>query len=132
MTSARDLTGKIALVTGGDHSIGRAVVRALAEVGADIVLNHRSRESEADQVRSLVENYGRRCITVRADVSVAAGVIPNGQVHRRKAWSDGHIGQQRGHWLSKRITIAPWATQFFRSSHSWRLQTQNLPHPLTS
>ncbi|MCL5738312.1 MAG: 3-oxoacyl-ACP reductase FabG [Bacteroidetes bacterium] len=74
MTNTRNLTDKVALVTGGNRGIGRAVVRALAEAGADIALNYHSRESEADQVRSLVESYGRRCVTVRADVSVAADV----------------------------------------------------------
>ena len=74
MANTHSLSGKVALVTGGDRGIGRAVVQALAEAGADIALNYHSRESEADQVRSLVERYGRRCITVRADVSVAADV----------------------------------------------------------
>lgn len=74
MTNTRDLTGKVALVTGGNRGIGRAVVRALAEAGADIALNYRNRAGEADQVRSLVEDCGRRCVTVRADVSVAADV----------------------------------------------------------
>ncbi len=74
MANTHDLAGRVALITGGNRGIGRAVVRALAEAGADIALNYHSRESEADQVRSLVESYGRRCVTVRADVSVAADV----------------------------------------------------------
>ena len=74
VTTTRDLTGRIALVTGGSRGIGRAVALALAEAGADIAINYRSRESEARQVGSQVESHGRRCITVRADVSVAAEV----------------------------------------------------------
>ena len=74
MANTHDLAGRVALITGGNRGIGRAVVRALAEAGADIALNYHSRESEADQVRSLVESYGCRCVTVRADVSVAADV----------------------------------------------------------
>ncbi len=74
MTNTHNLTGKVALVTGGNRGIGRAVVRALAEAGSDIALNYRSREGEADQVRSLVESYGHRCVIVRADVSAAADV----------------------------------------------------------
>lgn len=73
-SKTQDLTGRVALVTGGSRGIGRAVALALAEAGADMVINYLSRESEAEQVRARVESCGRRCITVRADVSVAADV----------------------------------------------------------
>jgi 3-oxoacyl-[acyl-carrier protein] reductase len=74
MLTNADLAGRIALVTGGSRGIGRAVALALAEAGADIAVNYRSRESEAEQVKSLVQGCGRRCITVRSDVSAAAEV----------------------------------------------------------
>jgi 3-oxoacyl-[acyl-carrier protein] reductase len=74
MTDTSDLTGKVALVTGASRGIGRAVAVALAEAGADVAVNYRSREGEAEQVRSKVEAFGRRCIVVRADVSKAADV----------------------------------------------------------
>lgn len=69
-----DLTGRITLVTGGDRGIGRAISLALAQAGSDIAINYHSRESDAKQVSSQVESYGRRCIAVRADVSVFADV----------------------------------------------------------
>jgi 3-oxoacyl-[acyl-carrier protein] reductase len=74
MTKTQDLTGRVALVTGGSRGIGRAVSLALAGAGADIAVNYQSREREAEEVRYRVEGYGRRCITVRADVSVATDV----------------------------------------------------------
>ncbi len=74
MANTRDLTGLVALVTGGDRGIGRAVTLALAEAGVDVAVNYRSREGEAIEVCSQVESYGRRCIAVRADVSVADDV----------------------------------------------------------
>ncbi len=74
MTNTHDLTGKVALVTGASRGIGRAVALGLAEAGADIAVNYRSRQHEAEQVRSKIETFGRRCVMVRADVSKAADV----------------------------------------------------------
>jgi 3-oxoacyl-[acyl-carrier protein] reductase len=74
MTGAQDLTGRVALVTGGNRGIGRAVALALAEAGADVAIIYRSRVNEAEQVRSEASGYGRRCVILRADVSVAAEV----------------------------------------------------------
>ena len=74
MANIRDLTGQVALVTGGDRGIGRAVALALAEAGADVAVNYHNRESEAEGVCSQVESYGRRCVIVRADVAVADDV----------------------------------------------------------
>ena len=74
MKKMNDLTGKVALVTGGSRGIGQTIALALAEAGADIALNYRSRENEAAQVRTEVESRGRHCTAVQADVSVAADV----------------------------------------------------------
>jgi 3-oxoacyl-[acyl-carrier protein] reductase len=74
MTNSHDLNGKVALVTGGNRGIGRAVTLALAEAGADVAIIYQSRGNEAEQVRSEVERYGRRCVIVRGNVSAAADV----------------------------------------------------------
>jgi 3-oxoacyl-[acyl-carrier protein] reductase len=64
-----DLSGKVALVTGGSRGIGRAIALALAEAGADILLNYARSDKQADEVKRQVEKMGRKCVTVRADVS---------------------------------------------------------------
>ncbi len=60
---------KVAVVTGGSRGIGRAIALALAESGADIILNYRSNEEQAKQVAKLIEQKGSRAIIVQADVS---------------------------------------------------------------
>lgn len=72
MTS--DLVGKTALVTGASRGIGSAIALALAEAGADVAINFRTREADAASVRRKVEAFGRRCLAIQADVSVAADV----------------------------------------------------------
>lgn len=64
-----DLSGKVALVTGGSRGIGKAIALALAEGGADILLNYARSDKQADEVKRGIEAMGRKCVTVRADVS---------------------------------------------------------------
>ena len=69
-----DLTGKIALVTGASRGIGEAISIALASAGADVAVNYREREKEANQTCAEIVKLSRRCVPVAADVSVAADV----------------------------------------------------------
>ncbi len=64
-----DVSGKVALVTGGSRGIGRAIALALAEGGADILLNYSRSDKQAEEVKQQIEAMGRKCVTVRADVS---------------------------------------------------------------
>ena len=68
------ITGKIALVTGGNRGIGRAIAVALAGAGADVAVNFRSREKEARETCGEIEKLGHRAVAVQADVSLAADV----------------------------------------------------------
>jgi 3-oxoacyl-[acyl-carrier protein] reductase len=69
-----DLTGRVALVTGGNRGIGRAVALALAEAGADVVVNYLARSREAQEVESLIARLGKRCVAIQADVSIGRHV----------------------------------------------------------
>lgn len=64
-----DLTGKVALVTGGSRGIGRACAIRLAEAGADVVVNYVTSRSAADETVRLIAELGRQVGVVKADVS---------------------------------------------------------------
>lgn len=64
-----DLTGKVALVTGGSRGIGKAIALRLAEAGADVVLNFVSSREAADETAEEIAALGRRVAVVQADVS---------------------------------------------------------------
>ncbi|CAA9310148.1 MAG: Uncharacterized oxidoreductase YghA [uncultured Gemmatimonadaceae bacterium] len=62
------LAGKVALITGGDSGIGRAVALAYAREGADVAVSYLNEEADAQETRRLVEEAGRRAITVAGDI----------------------------------------------------------------
>jgi NAD(P)-dependent dehydrogenase (short-subunit alcohol dehydrogenase family) len=63
-----DLTGKVAVVTGGTSGIGRALTRGLAEAGADVVPTSR-REEQVAEAAADVASLGRRTLRVTSDVT---------------------------------------------------------------
>ncbi|HEY5782375.1 MAG TPA: SDR family NAD(P)-dependent oxidoreductase, partial [Lysobacter sp.] len=62
------LDGMVALVTGGDSGIGRAVAVLFAREGADVAIAYLSEHEDAQQTRRQVEKEGRRCIVISGDV----------------------------------------------------------------
>jgi NAD(P)-dependent dehydrogenase (short-subunit alcohol dehydrogenase family) len=67
MNSPFDLSGKIALVTGGSRGLGRAMVLAFAKAGADVVIASRKLEA-CEEVAHEVQALGRRALPVAAHV----------------------------------------------------------------
>jgi NAD(P)-dependent dehydrogenase (short-subunit alcohol dehydrogenase family) len=68
------LEGKVALVTGAQQGIGRAIAVALARDGADVGVNFLDDASAAEGVAGEIRGLGRRAVTVQGDVSQAASV----------------------------------------------------------
>jgi NAD(P)-dependent dehydrogenase (short-subunit alcohol dehydrogenase family) len=66
--TAFDLTGRVALVTGGSRGLGRAMVAGFAAAGADVVIASRNGQSCIDYAAEIEATYGRRALGVAAHV----------------------------------------------------------------
>jgi len=66
--AAGKLNNKVALVTGGDSGIGRAVSIHFAKEGADIAIVYLDEDVDAKETKSLVESAGRKCLLIKGDV----------------------------------------------------------------
>lgn len=62
------LQGKVAIITGGDSGIGRAVAYAFAKEGADIAISYLCEHKDANETKAYVEGLGRKCILIPGDL----------------------------------------------------------------
>ena len=69
-----NLTGRVAVVTGGTRGIGRAIAERLAEAGAQLVVNYINDEAAAAQTVDVLRGeYGVGALAIRADVGCLSG-----------------------------------------------------------
>jgi len=62
------LTGRAAIITGGDSGIGRAVAIAFAREGADVVISYQDEHDDAKESAGWVEQDGRKAVLIAGDV----------------------------------------------------------------
>lgn len=63
------LAGKNAVVTGGGRGVGRSICLALAQEGANVVVNYAGNRQAADEVVAMIQDLGRQAVAVKADVA---------------------------------------------------------------
>lgn len=67
-----DLTGRVAVITGGSKGLGRTMAAALASAGAEVAIVSRHAQESAAVAAELARDYGHRAIGLRADVTIPA------------------------------------------------------------
>src|SRR6476620_885999 len=62
------LQGKVAIITGGDSGIGRAVAIAFAKEGANVSIVYLEELKDANETKRLVKEHGAKCLLIKGDV----------------------------------------------------------------
>jgi NAD(P)-dependent dehydrogenase (short-subunit alcohol dehydrogenase family) len=127
------LAGKVALVTGGDSGIGRAVCAAFAKEGADVALAYLSEQNDARHTAKLVEAEGRRCLLLPGDLADAAhcaDIVERtvGELGRLDVLVN-NVAEQKPVQALEEISDEQWTHTFDVNIHSYfRVTKAALPH----
>lgn len=127
------LTGKIALITGADSGIGRAVAIAYAREGADLVLSYLDEHEDARTTAQWVEKAGRKVVLVPGDISdpghAGALVAKAVETFGRVDVLVNNAGYQRCVDSIDEISIEDWNRHFAVNVHAmFYIVKAALPH----
>jgi NAD(P)-dependent dehydrogenase (short-subunit alcohol dehydrogenase family) len=100
-----DLSGKVALVTGGNGGIGQGIASGLLEGGAAVVIAGRNEQKNKDAVSELAK-IGPPVSAVVLDVNERRAVPTGREGGGPPAWAARRSGEQRGHRCARRSRIA--------------------------
>lgn len=112
------LAGKVALITGGDSGIGRAVALLFAKEGADIAISYLKETPDAKDTQLLVSSYGRKCELLKADIGKEVNckaVIK--KVMKAFGKIDVLVNNAAQHWEAESITQIS-TSQLMKTFHS--------------
>ncbi len=113
---AGKLKGKVALITGGDSGIGRAVAIMFAKEGADIVIVYLNEHEDAQETLDEVERQGRLCYKIAGDVGDESfcrhAVTETGERFGRLDILVNNAGEQHIHESLEEISAAEWERTF--------------------
>jgi NAD(P)-dependent dehydrogenase (short-subunit alcohol dehydrogenase family) len=117
------LDGRVALITGGDSGIGRAVSVAFAKEGADVAIAYLSEHDDAAHTRGLVEAEGRRALTIACDLQREAecrrAVTETVSELGRLDVLVNHVGTQTPVDSPEEITTEQWDGTFKTNLYSY-------------
>jgi NAD(P)-dependent dehydrogenase (short-subunit alcohol dehydrogenase family) len=127
------LTGKTAVITGGDSGIGRAVAIAFAREGADVLISYLSEDGDARETAEYVTKGGRQCVLIPGDIARPEQCQAIGD---KAAEEFGHIdilvnnaACQMTHESLEEITDEEWTRTFdVNVTAMFRLTKACLPH----
>lgn len=97
------LEGQVAIITGGDSGIGRSIAILFAREGADVAVVYLDEHEDADATRGMVEQEGRRCLTIAGDVG-------------QRSFCDQAIEQTVGEFGRLDIVVNNAAVQYIQQS----------------
>lgn len=116
------LAGKVALITGADSGIGRAVAIAFAREGADVVLSYLDEHEDARETARWIEHAGRRVATVPGDVTDESHchqlVDRTVRDFRRLDVLVNNAAMQRSHDSIEEISSEEWDQTFRTNVHA--------------
>lgn len=127
------LQGKVALITGGDSGIGRAVAVLFAKEGAKVAIAYLSEHQDAEETRKMIESENGECLLIPGDLSrevycrraVSKTVKRYGVIDILVNNAGVHFEKKRLEDISAEQLVRTFATNFY--SYFWVTQ-QALPH----